>query len=133
MYGVCAYQFSPFKELGLKLSCLGFAIGAGLLFFGIAHGEIVINVSLTPIIFGLAYTKKRLPSALNWQTDYSYGLYIFHWPIYQTLMNLFPNAPTFPLLLFAGLPLAFIAAGLSWKFIEKPALKLKKVSALKLT
>ena len=91
------------------------------------------SLALAPLIFGLAYSKATLPTWMTPKTDYSYGLYIFHWPIYQVLLNVFPNAPVFPLLIFAGLPLAFIASGLSWRLIEKPALKLKKVSAIKLT
>lgn len=133
LYGVCAYQFASYKSAGWKLVVLGIAAGAALLYLGTAAGEVVLNIALAPLIFGLAYSKAKLPNWLNPQTDYSYGLYICHWPIYQILLNVFPNAPVFPLLILAGLPLAFIAAGLSWKFVEKPALKLKKVSALNYT
>ena len=132
LYGVCAYQFASYLKLNWIITAAGLIGGAALLAFGIAHGEILLNIALAPLIFGLAYSKAKLPKWLTPQTDYSYGLYIFHWPIYQVLINVFPSAPLFPLLLFAGLPLAFIAAGLSWKLIEKPALKRKTVSAIKL-
>ena len=133
LYGVCAYQFASYLNLNRMITAAGLIAGAALLAFGIAHGEIFLNLALAPLIFGLAYSKATLPTWMTPKTDYSYGLYIFHWPIYQVLLNVFPNAPVFPLLIFAGLPLAFIASGLSWRLIEKPALKLKKVSAIKLT
>ena len=59
--------------------------------------------------------------------DYSYGLYIYAFPIQQTLRQYFPAIT--PMELFpAASVLTLICAMLSWHFIEEPALRLKRVS-----
>jgi peptidoglycan/LPS O-acetylase OafA/YrhL len=54
--------------------------------------------------------------------DYSYGLYIYAYPLQQFLVTRFHN----PLAFFAVVyPLTLLAAVCSWHFIEGPSLKLK--------
>jgi peptidoglycan/LPS O-acetylase OafA/YrhL len=56
--------------------------------------------------------------------DYSYGLYIYAWPIQQTIVWHFHSQQ--PLQLFAAsYPLALMVAIASWHFIEDPSLQLK--------
>lgn len=57
--------------------------------------------------------------------DISYGIYLFHFPIIQIFLqfNLFNKSPF--LLLAASLTTTLIIANISWRFIEKPASKLK--------
>jgi peptidoglycan/LPS O-acetylase OafA/YrhL len=69
---------------------------------------------------------------LRWRTfnrlgDYSYGLYIFSFPIQQILINrLGAPAASSPLGLFAvAFPLTLALAALSWHVVEQPALGLK--------
>lgn len=131
LYGVCAYMFAPYLKFGWKLALLGIIIGALIIYFKVPSGEILMNFALVPIIFAISFADFDAPNWLRPSADYSYGLYIFHWPIYQVLIANFNQAPIVPLLLFAGLPLAFMAAALSWHFLEKPCLKLKAKSALK--
>jgi peptidoglycan/LPS O-acetylase OafA/YrhL len=61
---------------------------------------------------------RRLP-------DYSYGIYIYAFPLQQFLIMVRPEYPPF---LNACLVLAvvLVPAGLSWHFVKKPALALKK-------
>jgi len=133
LYGVCAYLFAGYLKLDWKLSLLGIIAGSGLILAGLALGEALFNIALAPLIFAIAFAKVTAPKWVTPSTDFSYGLYIFHWPIYQVLTQSFPNASALSLLFFAGLPLALIAAGLSWYIIEKPALKLKASTAIKPT
>lgn len=58
--------------------------------------------------------------------DFSYGIYIFSFPIQQLLMHWL--APELPLVAFivASLALSLLMAVLSWHFIEAPALQLKR-------
>lgn len=64
---------------------------------------------------------------INWFNrlgDYSYGLYIFAFPIQQSLVHVL-DKPT-PLLVFSlAFPLTLMLAILSWHFIEKPSLSFK--------
>ncbi len=58
--------------------------------------------------------------------DYSYGLYIYAFPIQQALRQYFPDI--LPLELFGAAALLTLGcAMLSWHFIEQPALRLKEV------
>lgn len=72
--------------------------------------------------FGLAYSERLM--LLVRSGDYSYGVYIYAFPIQQTIVHLFPgiHQPTF---LASSLAATFVAAALSWHLVEKRALQLK--------
>ena len=53
--------------------------------------------------------------------DYSFGLFIYHWPIAQSLLHLFPSI-NYLMLLMTMLPLTLGFAILSWHLIEAPML-----------
>jgi peptidoglycan/LPS O-acetylase OafA/YrhL len=57
--------------------------------------------------------------------DYSYGLYLYGYPIEQTVVYIFPHmlSPVFTAV--TALIAASFFAAFSWHFVEKPALKLK--------
>lgn len=58
--------------------------------------------------------------------DYSYGIYLFNFPIQQSLVHAFPSLRDWWMLLAAAMPLTILFAALSWHWIEKPSLALKK-------
>jgi peptidoglycan/LPS O-acetylase OafA/YrhL len=59
--------------------------------------------------------------------DYSYGIYLYGYPITQSLVAVFDQLRGHPFhLLIAALPTTFAFAMLSWHFFEKPALMLKR-------
>ena len=58
------------------------------------------------------------------QRDYSYGIYIYAFPVQQTLVSFWPQMPLIDYLL-STLMITIALAALSWHFVEKPALKLK--------
>lgn len=56
--------------------------------------------------------------------DYSYGVYIYAFPVQQILAKLL--SPLSPMELFAwSAPLTLLLAVLSWRFVESPALAYK--------
>ena len=57
--------------------------------------------------------------------DYSYGIYIWHYPALQSVIILNPNMSPF-MLLVASAPIILICSAASWYIIEKSALKLKR-------
>lgn len=80
---------------------------------------------LLPVVvlaFGLSSN-----SVLTWITqarDYSYGIYIYAFPVQQTIVHYYPNIQIefyLPICFF----LILVCASFSWHFIESPALKLK--------
>lgn len=56
--------------------------------------------------------------------DYSYGIYIYAFPVQQTLVSFWPEM-ALPAYLLSTLVITVALAALSWHFVEKPALKLK--------
>lgn len=58
--------------------------------------------------------------------DYSYGIYLFGYPIQQTVMHFFPKTDSWILLFVVALALSWGFAALSWHYVEKPAIKFKK-------
>lgn len=59
--------------------------------------------------------------------DYSYGIYIYSFPIQQVVIALFPMAKHWWINTLLSGPLTLALAALSWGFIERPALSLKKM------
>ena len=65
----------------------------------------------------------RIPRLAR-KPDYSYGLYVYAFPIQQTVVRLVPDiAP--PLLFAAAFALTLAVAAVSWHALEAPALRLK--------
>ena len=58
------------------------------------------------------------------ERDYSYGIYIYAFPVQQTLVSFWPQMPL-PAYLLSTWVITIALAALSWHFVEKPALKLK--------
>lgn len=70
----------------------------------------------------------RLPKpfqAVGRKRDYSYGLYIYAWPVQELLTML--NVPRWGLIAYTCLALAggLALAAMSWHLVERPALRLK--------
>jgi len=88
------------------------------------YQPIGLGGAIAGLTLWLAFVPNRLLKAISNLPDYSYGIYIYAYPIQQTL---YLYAPTLPPLLAAliSLIMVLIPASLSWHLIEKPALSLK--------
>ena len=85
-------------------------------------------ICLPPFLLHLAYIPGGRIRAVNNWGDYSYGVYIYAFPVQQTLALLFPKLTVIAMSLSAGvisLGLAFC----SWNLVEKRAMGLKDVCA----
>lgn len=108
---------------------LNFSVGAGLIGLTITgHGTpwfmYSFYVSLAYLTLLLAYHPSLRVDQFKRIGDYSYGLYIFGFPVQQSLVYLLGKPD--PLLLFGlAFPLTLSLAILSWHFIERPSLNLK--------
>jgi peptidoglycan/LPS O-acetylase OafA/YrhL len=79
---------------------------------------------LVPTIFSLAYSKRELSLRLLKKNDVSYGIYIYHMPIVNAMIYLGVSRTIHSQVL--ALSSALLIAVVSWFFIEKPSLMLKK-------
>jgi peptidoglycan/LPS O-acetylase OafA/YrhL len=79
---------------------------------------------LAYVVLVAAYHPRLRWPAFNRIGDYSYGVYVYSFPLQQTLMQRFPALE--PAGLFAlSLPLSLAVAACSWHALERPALALK--------
>ena len=85
---------------------------------------VVYVFCLAPLVLHLAYLPKGRVRAFNDWGDCSYGVYIYAFPIQQTLAFLFPGMPLVAMILGSGAITLGVAA-LSWTLIERRALALK--------
>src|SRR5271163_4519872 len=85
---------------------------------------VVYVVSLAPLVLHLAYLPKGRVLAFNDWGDCSYGVYIYAFPIQQTLAFLFPGMSLIAMVALSG-SVTVGAAALSWNGIERRALALK--------
>jgi len=90
-------------------------LGSFILMFPVCGGYLVTYLAL----------QSRLPAIpASRFGDLSYGLYIYGWPVEQTVLYLRPG--TGPSMLFLiAFPIAAALAFLSWHLLEKWALRLK--------
>ena len=90
---------------------------------GTAIGELPANIALAAILMRVGLPQKAIPSVVK-LPDYSYGIYIWHYPVLQAVLFLYPNLGPWGLMLI-GTPIFLGLSALSWHLIEKPVLKFK--------
>jgi peptidoglycan/LPS O-acetylase OafA/YrhL len=144
---VCVIHFDLTSELGNKevpLMILCFFIGAlvsvnvkdiaiykvsifliiiGVALIGSSHREFGISFIISGVTYFVGFSSANfLPSI---KSDISFGVYVYSFPIQQTLLWFFNfNTPLF-LFFFAVVPIGILSI-LSWRFVEKPCLKLRR-------
>jgi len=79
---------------------------------------------LAYVVLVVAYHPYLVWPAFNRVGDYSYGVYVYSFPIQQTLVQRIPGIDPMPLF-GLGLALSLAIAAVSWHYLERPALGLK--------
>ncbi len=118
--GVCAYHY----RTSLRLHWTGIA-AAGILAYlshGMPLGTFALYLGLAYTVLWIAYIPAGPIRKFNKVGDYSYGVYIYAYPIQQAVIASAPNLSPIHVFLIAGSATLAIAI-LSWHFVEKPALK----------
>ena len=121
--GACLYKFR--MQRFLSVSTITVAFVTLICLSPWPHLVRVASWILLPWIaigFGLAFSSTL--TRLVRTGDYSYGIYIYAFPVQQTTVSLFPEigVPAFYALVCA---LTVSLAALSWHWVEKPMLSLK--------
>jgi peptidoglycan/LPS O-acetylase OafA/YrhL len=80
------------------------------------------------LIMMIAFSQKFKFANFSKHGDFSYGIYIYAFPVQQTICYYFNNTMTPFLNFIIAFPITLLFAILSWKLIEKNALSLKKYS-----
>ena len=88
----------------------------------------VYLLCVAPFLLCLAYIPGGRIRAVNRWGDYSYGIYIYAFPVQQTLAMFFPKLSIFAMATGAGL-ISWALAFCSWNLVEKRAMGMKDACA----
>ena len=112
----------------IVMSPLHLAGALALLVLSAGHAMafgLVYALALPYVMLCAAYLPRGAILQYNRLGDYSYGVYIYAYPVQQTLMHLQPGLG--PIGLFAAsMAVTLALAVLSWHLIEKPAMRLAR-------
>ncbi len=121
--GIAAYHWRAWIPVHPLLFVLALALSALML-----SRQGLVYLAAIPLTYCTLYAGMlRLPRIPLLQNgDYSYGIYLLHFPILQSLAHLFPALRAWWMLVLVAAPLVIVLSALSWHWIEKPFLQLKK-------
>ena len=85
---------------------------------------VICSVLLPYLVFYIAYIPAGSIRKYNNDGDYSYGMYIYAFPVQQSIVAIVPNVSTTNMMAIA-FGITLILAIFSWHFIEKKFLKMK--------
>ena len=119
--GTALYVWRDQIEISLRMGFLlvGMAVAA---YFTSLFVEI-FAIALVYLVFLCGYLPRGTIRAYNLLGDYSYGTYIYAFPVQQLLSN--KMSPMTPLEnMTMSIPIVLFCAVLSWSFVEKPSLSI---------
>src|SRR5581483_3819040 len=121
--GVCAYcwrEHIPINDRLLALALIGLYVAWSF------RGAVIFGV--IPLIYCTVYLGMRPLPSLSWlpKGDYSYGIYLYGFPIQQALIQIFSALKVWWLLFPVSALTTTIVAFISWHFVERPALAVKQ-------
>ena len=126
-YFTMGVMFFQWKDK-IPYSYVLFAVSI-ILFVSLSYSHYTIFIypaALTYITLFIGMTKFPSIPLLN-TGDYSYGVYLYGYPITQAVIAALPVVRgSFALIMFVALPLTFLFAAGSWHVVEKRALRLKR-------
>jgi len=128
-YGLGAALYAYREKLSFHILLIPVFLGLTWLLRGhIAILEVFMNMMLAWGVMIAAYMHAPKLAWAQKLSDVSYGIYIYHWAVLQSLFYFFPSLKVWPLII-AGYIITLILSQLSWHIVEKPTLRLKGPTA----
>ncbi|KAF0809833.1 nodulation protein X [Alcanivorax sp. S71-1-4] len=129
--GILAFKYRQYVPLKASMAVASVLVCSMLAWLDLqgplfsAKGNYIGLLYYLPYAYLIYYVSFAFP-LVRLKNDISYGVYIWHMPLVNLLLVVgFANAVVNLLLVFA---LTILFAWFSWKYIEKPALSMKRVS-----
>lgn len=124
--GACYYVYKDRVVLSHRLALIVLGVAAYFAYKrAIPSFHLVYSLGLGYLVLYLAYVPRGVIRGYNRLGDYSYGTYIYAFPVQQSVAALWPGVSTMKMF---GLSLAVtvLLAVTSWHLVEKPCLNLKR-------
>ncbi len=122
--GSLLFRFRPFIRYNMTgiIICLIIALAIRNAFL---HQQFFVLV-ISYLVLAFAFSDKLKFHNVAKYGDFSYGLYLYAFPIQQLIVYLFPGSLNLPAMMVLSIVITFPFAFLSWHLIESPLLKMKK-------
>lgn len=120
------------QQLPVRYLAVIFVVSLALFIFATGRSEfLIVSVTMLPlsILCGCLCPVVGISSISKYIGDLSYGMYIYGFPVQQTLVYYFKLDHVG--LMIGGLMISALFAYASWHLIEAPALKWKKINLWK--
>ena len=123
--GSCVYFYRD-KIIRSNILAIGSFILIALSFAWIKCVEQVLPIAGTYLLFYIVFHPAIKLGNFAKYGDFSYGVYLYGWPVQGLIMYYFKDHLTPGLFFITALPIAIMCAYCSWHLIENTFLKLKK-------
>jgi peptidoglycan/LPS O-acetylase OafA/YrhL len=105
--------YSPTLGIGCVLACCALFSDTRLAYFG-----------AFPLAYATAWLGMMRPPRMV-LGDLSYGVFLFHYPVEQSIVHMLPWVRSWTALSAVAAPVVFCCAWLSWTLVERPILRRK--------
>jgi len=112
----------------LNVQSFGFAVSGLVLMAVLGWPTIGFAVFGSWLIISFATSSHQIPGATRFG-DLSYGIYLYGWPIEQTVRYLLGEQATWWMVFLISMPLAALTACASWHIVERPALGMVRMTS----
>jgi len=125
LVGGCFYHYRDIIQFNIFLTMISL-VGVIVCLFSKFFAEIGLFIFGGYLLFNFALNyKNKVINAIGEKTDISYGVYLYAWPVQSLFVQYFPKIKPYQLT-FLTLMIVVPLAILSFKFVEKPFMDLKK-------
>jgi peptidoglycan/LPS O-acetylase OafA/YrhL len=122
-FGLGAFAYINRSDIPMRMGLMLTAVLVVILFNNLPFYDIAFaGILAYGTLFAAFAPKLSLPT---WVRDYSYGIFIYGFPIQQILASFFPTIGPYKMTAIA-LPIAWIMGAASWFLVEAPMQSIKR-------
>lgn len=126
--GMIAYLYREYIPLRIDI-IIFIVIGIGISIIEGRLPDVILVFPLTYIVLYVAYSPKINISQLTKYGDFSYGIYIWAFPVQQTISHYTQGQINIWLYILLSFSITLSLAILSWHLVEKRMLRLKNIKS----
>jgi peptidoglycan/LPS O-acetylase OafA/YrhL len=124
LVGVCFYLLRARIVFRRTFAAAAVAVMAGFFVFSPARSEFALVLCGGYLMFYLGQMRLPWLSGMSKLPDISYGIYLYGWPVEALWIWFHKGSPW--IAFFASTLICYALGWLSWHFVERPALTLKR-------